>query len=112
MKLALENSLPEPLFWLIVSAIIILSIVILSLFDRINLPGLIGLVMLGVILGLSLLNTIDSTLLSISAEVRLLALIVILMRAGLGLNRRVIKKTGPVVLRLDPFSLPLLYLLT
>jgi hypothetical protein len=34
------------------------------------------------------------------------------MRAGLGLNRRVIKKTGPVVLRLDPFSLPLLYLLT
>lgn len=112
MKLALENSLPEPLFWLIVSAIIILSIVILSLFDRINLPGLIGLVMLGVILGLSLLNTIDSTLLSISAEVRLLELIVILMRAGLGLNRRVIKKTGHVVLRLDPFSLPLLYLLT
>ncbi|PVD17265.1 hypothetical protein V512_010110 [Mesotoga sp. Brook.08.105.5.1] len=92
----MENSLPEPLFWLIVSAIIILSIVILSLFDRINLPGLIGLVMLGVILGLSLLNTIDSTLLSISAEVRLLALIVILMRAGLGLNRRVIKKTCPV----------------
>jgi hypothetical protein len=34
------------------------------------------------------------------------------MRAGLGLNRRVIKKTGHVVLRLDPFSLPLLYLLT
>jgi len=84
-----------------VSLIIILSIVVLSLFEKLRLPGLIGLVMLGIVLGPSVLNLIDSTLLSVSAEVRLLALIVILMRAGLGLNRRIIKKIGPVALHMS-----------
>lgn len=84
-----------------VSLIIILSIVVLSLFEKLRLPGLIGLVMLGIVLGPSVLNLIDSTLLSVSAEVQLLALIVILMRAGLGLNRRIIKKIGPVALRMS-----------
>jgi NhaP-type Na+/H+ or K+/H+ antiporter len=84
-----------------ISLIVILSIVVLSLFERIRLPGLIGLVSLGIALGPDAMNLIDTSLLSISDEVRLLALIVILMRAGLGLNRRIIKKIGPLALRLS-----------
>lgn len=84
-----------------ISLIIILSIFVLFLFDKINVPGLIGLVILGIIVGPGGLNIIDSSLLSISEEVRLLALIVILMRAGLGLNRKIIKKIGPLALRLS-----------
>lgn len=78
-----------------ISLIVILSIAVLSLFERICLPGLIGLVLLGIALGPGGTNLIDLSLLSISDEVRLLALIVILMRVGLGLNRRIIKKIGP-----------------
>ncbi|HRX66704.1 cation:proton antiporter, partial [Mesotoga sp.] len=81
-----------------ISLIVILSIAVLSLFERVRLPGLIGLVSLGIALGPGVMNLIDESLLSISDEVRLLALIVILMRAGLGLNRRIIKKIGPLAL--------------
>ncbi|MCB1223395.1 MAG: cation:proton antiporter [Mesotoga sp.] len=84
-----------------ISLIVILSIAVLSLFERVRLPGLIGLVSLGIALGPGVMNLIDESLLSISDEVRLLALIVILMRAGLGLNRRIIKKIGPLALRLS-----------
>jgi NhaP-type Na+/H+ or K+/H+ antiporter len=84
-----------------ISLIVIVSIVVLSFFERIRLPGLTGLVSLGIALGPGGMNLIDTTLLSISDEVRLLALIVILMRAVLGLNRRIIKKIGPLVLRLS-----------
>jgi NhaP-type Na+/H+ or K+/H+ antiporter len=84
-----------------ISLIVIVSIVVLSFFERIRLPGLTGLVSLGIASGPGGMNLIDTTLLSISDEVRLLALIVILMRAVLGLNRRIIKKIGPLVLRLS-----------
>ena len=77
-----------------ISLIVILSIAVLSLFERVRPPGLIGLVSLEIALGPGGMNLIDPSLLSISDEVRLLALIVILMRAGLGLNRRIIKKIG------------------
>jgi len=60
-----------------------------------------GLASLGIASGRGGMNLIDPSLLSISDEVRLLALIVILMRAVLGLNRRIIKKIGPLVLRLS-----------
>ncbi len=84
-----------------ISLLVILSIVVLSFFERIRLPGLTGLASLGIALGSGGMNLIDPSLLSISDEVRLLALIVILMRAVLGLNRRIIKKIGPLVLRLS-----------
>ncbi|WP_258367045.1 MULTISPECIES: hypothetical protein [unclassified Mesotoga] len=59
-----------------ISLIVILSIGVLSLFERIRLPGLIGLVSLGIASGPGAMNLIDTSLLSISDEVRLLALIV------------------------------------
>ncbi len=84
-----------------ISLIIILSIPIISLFEKLRLPGLIGLIFLGVLLGPQILNLIDNSLLDVSSEIRLLALIVILLRAGLGLDRKTVKKIGPLALRMS-----------
>jgi len=55
-----------------ISLIVILSIVVLSLFERIRVPDLAGLVSLGIALGPGAMNLIDTSLLSVSDEVRLL----------------------------------------
>jgi len=55
-----------------ISLIVILSIVVLSLLERIRLPGLTGLISLGIALGPGAMNLIDTSLLSVSDEVRLL----------------------------------------
>ncbi len=84
-----------------ISLIVILAIIVISLLERLRFPGLIGLVFLGILLGPQGLDLIDATLLNVSGEIRLLALIVILLRAGLGLDRITLKKIGPVALRMS-----------
>ena len=70
-----------------------------SIFKKLKLPGLIGMLIAGVLLGPHVLNLIDSTTLSISADLRQLALIIILCRAGLSLDIEDLKKIGrPAVL--------------
>lgn len=61
---------------------------------KIKLPSLIGMLATGVILGPFVLNWIDSSILGISAELRKIALIIILTRAGLGLDLSSLKKIG------------------
>lgn len=66
---------------------------------RAGLPALLGMIVTGIILGPSVLNLIDGSVLSISAELRRIALIIILARAGLTLDIRDLKKVGrPAVL--------------
>ena len=68
-------------------------------FSRLRLPGILGMLITGILLGPFALNRIDGTILSISAEVRQLALIIILARAGFSLNLDDLKKVGrPAVL--------------
>ncbi len=70
-----------------------------DLFKRMGLPSLLGMLMTGIVLGPSMLDVLDSTVLSISADLRQLALIVILARAGLSLDIDDLKKAGrPAVL--------------
>lgn len=70
-----------------------------GIFNRLKLPGLIGMLLTGMILGPYALNLLDSKLLSISYELRQIALIIILMRAGLNLNLDDLKKVGrPAIL--------------
>lgn len=59
-----------------------------------KLPSLIGMMLTGIVLGPFCLNLIDSSILSISAELRKIALIIILTRAGLGLDLKGLKKLG------------------
>lgn len=66
---------------------------------KIKLPGLLGMVIVGILLGPYVLNLIDPSVLAISAQLRKIALIIILARAGLTLNISDLKKMGrPAIL--------------
>lgn len=66
---------------------------------RLRLPALVGMILTGMILGPYALNLLDSSLLSISGDLRQLALVIILTRAGLSLNLDDLKQAGrPAVL--------------
>ena len=80
--------------------LIFLSGIILgSIFNCLKLPQLIGMLLTGIILGPYLLNLLDPKILSISADLRQIALIIILTRAGLNLDINDLKKVGrPAVL--------------
>lgn len=66
---------------------------------KLRLPGLMGMIFTGVLLGPYALNLIDVSILNISSELRRIALIIILMRAGLSLDLQDLKKVGrPAVL--------------
>ncbi len=79
--------------------IFILGILLGSIFNKLKLPRLIGMLMTGIMLGPYALNLLDASILSISADLRQLALIIILIRAGLSLNISDLKKVGrPAIL--------------
>jgi len=79
--------------------IFLLGLLLSSIFQRLKLPGLIGLLLTGIILGPYALDLLDASILSISADLRQLALIIILMRAGLSINIQALKKVGrPAIL--------------
>lgn len=61
---------------------------------KIKLPSLLGMLLTGILLGPYVLNLLDPSLLSISADLRKIALIIILTRAGLGLDLSGLKKLG------------------
>lgn len=76
------------------SIIFVLGILFNYIFEKINLPGLIGMILVGIIIGPFSLNLIDKSILNISEELRKIALIIILFRAGLTLNIKDLKKIG------------------
>lgn len=61
---------------------------------KIRLPGLLGMLITGIVLGPYALNLLDQSILGISADLRKIALIIILTRAGLGLDIASLKKIG------------------
>lgn len=70
-----------------------------SLFTKLKLPGLLGMLLTGIVLGPSVLNLLDGSILAVSADLRQIALIIILTRAGLNLDLADLKKVGrPAVL--------------
>lgn len=76
------------------SLIFILGILFNHVLKRIKIPSIIGYVVIGIVLGPSVLNILDDSLLNISTEIRQIILIVILTRAGLTLNIKDLKKIG------------------
>ena len=69
------------------------------LFEKIKLPKLVWYIILGILIGPSLLNVVDDTLLSISSHLRQIALVIILTRSGLSLDVKSLKKIGrPAIL--------------
>ena len=81
--------------------------------QKIKLPGLLGMLATGVVLGPYVLNLLDVSILGISSELRKIALIIILTRAGLGLDLSGLKKIGrsAVMMCFVPASFELLGML-
>ena len=65
-----------------------------ALCQRIKLPRIIGMLFVGILLGPYALNLLDDSILSISADLRQMALVIILIKAGLSLNLTDLKQVG------------------
>ena len=74
--------------------IFLTGLLMAALCQQIRLPRIIGMLAPGIVLGPFVLNLLDSLILSISADLRKMALIIILLKAGLSLNLSDLKKVG------------------
>lgn len=82
-----------------IAMILLLGLLIGWIFSKFKLPSLLGMVIVGIILSPHALNLIDESILGISGELRQIALVIILTRAGLSLDISDLKKVGrPAVL--------------
>lgn len=82
-----------------IALILLLGLLLGSIFSKMRLPSLLGMMIAGIVLSPHALNMIDQSILNISADLRQIALVIILTRAGLSLNMEDLKKAGrPAVL--------------
>lgn len=72
-----------------------------ALFERIKLPGLLGMIIVGGLIGPYGFSLLSEDILRTSSDFRNIALIVILLRAGLGIEKKVIKKVGKPAIKLS-----------
>ena len=89
------------------SLIFIVGLAMGAICQKLKLPRIIGILVTGIVLGQYVLDLLDPSILSISAELRKLALIIILLKAGLSLDLKDLKKAGrsAVLLSFVPASL-------
>jgi len=86
--------------WFGLAELLILGLLADGLFRRLGVPGLIGMLAVGLLLGQSGLGLIDPKLLALSGDLRQMALVVILLRVGFGLNLKTLQQVGKRVLLL------------
>lgn len=77
-----------------IALIIVLGLGAEYLFRRPELPGLVGMLIVGVILGPSILDLMNPDIMHVSSDLRGIALVVILLRAGFELHRDILKHVG------------------
>ncbi len=79
--------------------ILIIGFSLSGIFNKLKIPGLIGMILTGILLGPHLLDLISNDILNISADLREISLIVILTRAGLTIDLNDLRKVGrPAIL--------------
>lgn len=79
--------------------ILLLGLALGQIFTKLKLPALLGMLITGILLGPYTLNLLSPSILDISLELRQIALVIILMRAGLALDIRSLKQVGrPAIL--------------
>ena len=82
-----------------IAVILLAGLAMGRLFSKLKLPGLLGMMIAGMVLGPFCLDVIDGSVLQISGEIRQMALVIILTRAGLSLTTDELKSVGrPAVL--------------
>lgn len=89
------------------SLIFLVGLAMGAICQKLKLPRIIGILVTGIVLGQYVLDLLDPSILSISAELRKMALIIILLKAGLSLDLKALKKAGrsAVLLSFVPASL-------
>ena len=82
-----------------IAVILLTGLLLGGLFSKIKLPSLLGMIIVGIVLGPHALNLIDESILNISADLRQIALVIILTRAGVSLDISDLKRVGrPAIL--------------
>ena len=82
-----------------IAIILLLGLIMGWLFSKMKLPSLLGMILVGIVLSPHCLNLVDESILMISGDLRQIALVIILIRAGLSLNLSDLKKVGrPAIL--------------
>ena len=76
------------------SLIFLLGLAAAAVCKKLHLPRMIGMLLVGVVLGPFVLKLLDPTILSVSADLRQMALIIILIKAGLTLRMGDLRKVG------------------
>lgn len=92
------------------SLIFLVGLAMGAICRKLKLPRIIGMLVTGIVLGPYVLDWLDPSILSISADLRKMALIIILLKAGLSLDLQDLKKAGrsAVLLSFVPASCELL----
>lgn len=81
--------------------IILLGLLANKLFEKFKLPGLLGMIIVGVLIGPFGFDLLSDEMIQSSADFRKIALIIILLRAGLGIKREDLKKVGRPAIKLS-----------
>ena len=84
-----------------IAEMILLGLLADWLFRKLRMPGLLGMLLLGVLFGPYVLNWMDPGFLATSSDLRMIALVVILLRAGFELSREALNKVGVQALLLS-----------
>lgn len=90
-----------------IAVLVILGLLFNYLFSKIKLPGLLGMLLVGVLCGPHALNIIAPELMQASEQLRQVALIIILLRAGFEIRKDTLKRIGKTALALS--ALPALF---
>ena len=82
-----------------IAIILLFGLLVGWIFSKVKLPSLLGMTIVGIVLSPHCLNLVDDSILTISGDLRQIALVIILTRAGLSLNFSDLKKVGrPAIL--------------
>ena len=97
---------PENGSYVVIESIVLIltaGLVADRLLSRLQVPGLLGMILVGIALGPQGLGLLDPAILGSSADIRLVALVIILLRAGLGLSREALRAVGGVAIKMSAF---------
>ena len=82
-----------------IAIILLFGLLVGWIFSKMKLPSLLGMIIVGIVLSPHCLNLVDDSMLTISGDLRQIALVIILTRAGLSLNFSDLRKVGrPAIL--------------
>jgi len=85
----------ESIIWILLGGFFVGQIA-----QRLQIPALVGMILIGILLGSQGINVLGDEILGIAKDLRVIAVMVILMKAGLGLDRQKLSQQGTVALRL------------